>query len=136
MPKETKIARSRTILVVENEVLIRLPIASYLRDCGYRVIEAVDPKEAMAVLRDPGYSIDIVFAATELPGEMDGFALCQWVRTNMPGVKTMLTGTPRRAAAMAGELCEEGPHKKRPYSTYLIEDRIRRLLATKRSDTR
>ena len=40
-----------TILVVEDEVLIRLVIAEYLRDCGYRVIEAVHADEALLVLR-------------------------------------------------------------------------------------
>jgi CheY-like chemotaxis protein len=39
-----------TILVVEDDVLIRMPIAQYLRDCGNRVIEAVSADEAMTVL--------------------------------------------------------------------------------------
>ena len=38
------------VLVVEDDVLIRMPIAQYLRDCGYRVIEAACADEAMAVL--------------------------------------------------------------------------------------
>jgi hypothetical protein len=36
----------QTILVVEDEVLIRLPLAEYLRDCGYRVFEASNVAEA------------------------------------------------------------------------------------------
>ncbi len=39
-----------TILVVDDEVLIRMPIAEYLRDCGYRVVEAANGDEAIAVL--------------------------------------------------------------------------------------
>jgi CheY-like chemotaxis protein len=35
-----------TILVVEDDVLIRMPIAQYLRDCSYRVVEAVSADEA------------------------------------------------------------------------------------------
>ena len=38
------------ILFVEDEVLVRMPIAQYLRDCGYRVIEAANAEEAMTVL--------------------------------------------------------------------------------------
>jgi CheY-like chemotaxis protein len=38
------------VLVVKDDVLIRIPIAQYLRDCGYRVIEAACADEAMAVL--------------------------------------------------------------------------------------
>jgi CheY-like chemotaxis protein len=41
-----------TVLVVEDDVLIRMPISQYLRDCGYRVIEAANADEAMAVLVD------------------------------------------------------------------------------------
>ena len=40
----------QTILVVEDEVLVRMPIAQYLRDCGYKVIEAVNADEAITVL--------------------------------------------------------------------------------------
>ena len=38
-----------TVLVVEDEVLLRLSIAAYLRDCGYKVIEAADADEAVLV---------------------------------------------------------------------------------------
>ena len=39
-----------TVLVVEDEVLIRLVIADYLRECGYKVYEAVNAQEAIAML--------------------------------------------------------------------------------------
>jgi hypothetical protein len=38
-----------TVLVVEDEILIRMPISQYLRDCGYKVIEAASADEAMMV---------------------------------------------------------------------------------------
>jgi CheY-like chemotaxis protein len=34
-----------TILVVEDDVLVRMPISQYLRDCGYRVIEAANAQK-------------------------------------------------------------------------------------------
>jgi len=37
-----------TILVLEKDILVRQPLAKYLRDCGYRVLEAVDDDEARA----------------------------------------------------------------------------------------
>jgi CheY-like chemotaxis protein len=39
-----------TILVVEDDVLVRMPISQYLRDCGYKIIEAANADEAMTVL--------------------------------------------------------------------------------------
>jgi CheY-like chemotaxis protein len=46
--------RQETTLFVEDEVLVRMPIAQYLRDCGYRVIEAANADEAMTVLMQAG----------------------------------------------------------------------------------
>ena len=40
-----------TILVVENEVLVRMPLAEYLRDCGYRAVEAVNAAQDYIVGR-------------------------------------------------------------------------------------
>jgi CheY-like chemotaxis protein len=50
-----------TVLLVEDEVLLRMPIAQYLRDCGYKVIEAVNADEAMAVLLHKETVVDFVF---------------------------------------------------------------------------
>jgi CheY-like chemotaxis protein len=120
-----------TVLLVEDEVLVRMPIAGYLRDCGYRVIEAADGEEAIVVLSSDELNVDIVFTAAELNEKMDGFALSQWIRSNQPHIMVVLAGTPKRIASLAGELCEEGPMLRKPYSVATIEGYIRNLLATK-----
>jgi CheY-like chemotaxis protein len=66
-----------TVLVVEDEVLLRLSIAAYLRDCGYKVIEAADADEAVLVLKQPDLEIDVLFTDVEMAGDMDGFGLAQ-----------------------------------------------------------
>ena len=81
------------ILVVEDEVLIRLVIAQYLRDCGYRVIEAAHADEALLVLRKSEIAIDVLFTDVEMPGSMDGFALAQWVRSNRPDMDVVMAGS-------------------------------------------
>ena len=102
-------APSPTVLVVEDEVLIRLVIADYLRDCGYKVHEAVSGEEAIAILQAPEVSIDVVFSDVEMPGSMDGFALARWVRANKPGMEVILTSGIERSADIAATLCEAGP---------------------------
>ena len=42
-----------TVLVVDDEILERLAICAYLRECGFRVIEAVNPDEALFALQQP-----------------------------------------------------------------------------------
>src|SRR5437588_12045320 len=91
------VAVTETVLVVEDEVLIRMVIAQYLRDCGYRVIEAASADEAVVVLRQAELRIDVVLSDVEMPGSMDGFALARWVRQNREGIAVILVGSPARA---------------------------------------
>lgn len=117
-----------TVLVVEDEVLIRLSIADYLRECGYRVIETASAEEAITVLVESGRPVDVIFSDAEMPGAMDGFGLSKWARANRPGLPVILVGSPSGAANAAAELCEEGPQLSKPYEPQQLLDQIRRLL--------
>ena len=121
---------TQTVLVVEDEVLIRMVIAEYLRNCGFKVIEAANADEALIVLQQSELTINVVFTDIEMPGSMDGFALSQWVRRHRQGTEVILAGSPTRAANAAGELCEEGPALAKPYEPQVLLGRIRRLLAS------
>jgi DNA-binding response OmpR family regulator len=120
--------RVETVLLVESEVLIRMVLSDYLRQCGYRVIEAVSGEEALIVLKSE-IPVRIVLSDVELSGSVDGFALSRWVRENRSDVRIILAGNPRRAAEAAGDLCDGGPMLSRPYEPQIVVDRIRRLLA-------
>jgi DNA-binding response OmpR family regulator len=119
----------QTVLVVDAEVLVRLTISAYLRDCGYRVVEAATVEEAQTVLLQTELTIEAVLAGVDLPGPMDGFALSRWIRDHRHGLDVLLAGTPARAAERAADLCEQGPDLARPYEPQVVVDRIRRLLA-------
>ncbi|HVZ05643.1 response regulator [Hyphomicrobium sp.] len=125
-----------TVLVVEDEVLVRMPIAQYLRECGYRVIEAANVDEAFTVLQNVHLRIDVVFTAAEFAEGQDGFALVRWLREHRVNVKVVMAGTAKRAANIAGTLCEEGPMLRKPYHSSTVEKLIRRLMANKESDRR
>ena len=122
-------ASLQTILVVEDEILVRLAIADYLRECGYKVHEAVNAQEALAMLQSPQVAIDIVFSDVQMPGDMDGFGLARWVRANKPGVQVILTSGVERSADIAASLCEAGPLLMKPYPPQDVIDRIRQLSA-------
>jgi DNA-binding NtrC family response regulator len=127
-----KMEAPETILVVEDDILVRMPIAQYLRDCGYKVIEAVNADEAMTVLLHQETVVDVVFSDIEMPGTVDGFGLAKWIREHRPGVNVLLAGTVPRAVEEAKELCEQGPVPK-PYEAQAVHDHIRRLLAVRRT---
>jgi CheY-like chemotaxis protein len=120
----------QTILVVEDDVLVRMPIAQYLRDCGYRVIEASNADEAMQVLLHQQTPVDVVFSDIEMPGAVDGFELAKWIREHRPGLDVLLTGTVPRAVESAKDLCDQGPVPK-PYDAQVVHNHIRRLLAAR-----
>lgn len=121
-----------TILVVEDDILVRMPIAQYLRDCGYKVIEASNSDEAMEVLLHKETVVDVVFSDIEMPGAVDGFGLAKWVREKRPGLEVLLAATVPRAVESAKELCEQGPVPK-PYDPQVVHNHIRRLLAARQA---
>jgi CheY-like chemotaxis protein len=123
-PKE----RCPAVLVVEDEVLIRLVIADYLRECGFKVYEAGTALEAVEILESNKAAIDLVFSDIRLPGEMNGFTLAQWVRKNRPGVPVVLTSGDSKKSEAAKELCENEPFFAKPYDVQLVVSHIRTLI--------
>ena len=117
-----------TILVVEDDVLVRNLAAAYLRESGFEVIEATSADEAIRVLQAE-VRVDIVFSDVNMPGSMDGFGLAQWVRRERPWLRVILTSGAARTAKEAGDLCESGPVLAKPYDHAELERHIRSLLA-------
>jgi CheY-like chemotaxis protein len=122
----TRNSSAGTILVVEDEVILRMNISEYLRECGYKIIEAASADEALQVLKDQHIKVDIVFSDVQMPGTVDGFGLSQWIRTNRPELPVLLAGTLDRAVQTAAAVCEDGPLPK-PYDHRTLLSRIKRL---------
>ncbi len=118
-------APPQTILFVEDEALIRMDMAEFLRECGYRVHEAANAAEALEALQAK-FAIDLVFTDINLPGEMNGHELADWISGNRPGVKTLITtGRPvERGASPAA-----GAFLPKPYTGRDLLDRIKQALA-------
>lgn len=77
-----------TILIVEDEALVRMLAAETLRDEGYNVLEQGDGSTALTMLRsDPG--IDLLITDVKLPG-MDGYQLAEAALGHRPGLKVLL----------------------------------------------
>ena len=78
-----------TVLVVEDEVLVRLMIAEELRSAGFQVIEAADADEALAVLANIT-DVSVIFSDIRMPGSMDGLELAKKVRADFPKIRIVL----------------------------------------------
>jgi CheY-like chemotaxis protein len=79
----------QSILVVDDEVLIRLHISEELRDAGYRVIEAANGDEAAALLSTVP-DVALVLTDLRMSGDVDGLALVRRVRSDFPQIKVAL----------------------------------------------
>ncbi len=105
-PVETPVQESAdtrpVVLVVEDDFALRWPASEYLRDSGYRVVEAASVDEAIMVLSSNA-RVDVVFSDINLRGEPSGIALSRWLHEHHPEVPMLMTsgeslGAPAAAA--------------------------------------
>jgi DNA-binding response OmpR family regulator len=94
----------QNLLVVNDDVLVRIALAEYLRACGHRAIEAASILEARTVLQD-GPDITIVLACAQLKGGAGGFGLVQWARRHRPNARVVLSGALAKKIEAAEALC-------------------------------
>lgn len=79
-----------TVLVVEDETLIRELVAEGLEEAGYSVVVAANADHAIAIL-EARQDIHLVFTDIDMPGSMDGLKLAAAVRDRWPPVHIMIT---------------------------------------------
>ena len=85
-----------TVLVVEDETLIRMLAADSLADSGYNVLEAADAAEALRILEEHD-EVAVLFTDVNMPGPMDGLALAGLMHDRRPDLGLIVTsgrGTP------------------------------------------
>jgi DNA-binding response OmpR family regulator len=117
------------LLIVETDILVRHPLAEYLRECGYLVLEATDADEARQIIESES-EVEIVLADADAPGG-SGFAFASWLRREHPKINVVLAGNVAVATEKAGGLCEDGPNLAKPYDHRMVLNYIQRLLATR-----
>ena len=101
----------RRLLVVEDEVLVRMIIAEATRDAGYEVAEAESADAALAYIAS-GRPVDLVFSDIGLPGSMNGVALARTLAAEHPEIMVILTSGQAGAEALQAET----PFIPKPYS--------------------
>jgi len=82
--------QSFLILVVDDDAPLRMVTADLLVDAGYRVIEALDAQEALALL-ESGSDVRVVLTDWVMPGEIDGLGLGSIISERWAGVGTLVT---------------------------------------------
>jgi CheY-like chemotaxis protein len=95
---------SRTILVVDDEALVRELVAQTLSDGGHHVLEAASGAEAIEVLRTQP-SVDLLITDVGLPGGLNGRQVAEVARQERPGLRVLfITGYAENAVLSHGHL--------------------------------
>ena len=115
-----------TVLVVEDEFLIRMDIVAFLEDEGFKVQEASNADEAIALLA-ASPDIKVLFTDIDMPGTMDGLKLAAAVRDRWPPVQIIVTSGHRQ---LSDELLPvHGRFFSKPYDNSRVINAIREMVA-------
>lgn len=115
-------AKAPSILIVEDEPLVRLCAVEVLEDTGYQVVEAANADEAIAIL-ESRRDIRVIFTDIHMPGSMDGLKLAHAVRDRWPSIKIIVTSGREKIAPQY--LPEGGHFFAKPYDPAKLKDILR-----------
>jgi len=77
------------VLVVEDEMMLRMKVMDMVADAGYVPLEAVDADEALAILQSRS-DIALMLTDVQMPGSMNGLELAHAVHERWPPIKIIL----------------------------------------------
>jgi two-component sensor histidine kinase/CheY-like chemotaxis protein len=77
------------VLVVEDEMMLRMRAVDIVEDAGFRSVEAIDADQALSILESRS-DISLLFTDIQMPGSMDGLKLAHAVHDRWPAIKIIL----------------------------------------------
>ena len=112
------------ILLVEDEVLVRMVAADVLEDAGFTVLESTNAEEALRLLEtSPDVQVLFMFTDVNMPGALDGLGLAQTVHERTPGVGILIGSG--RVRPDPGELPPGTRFIAKPYASSALTDAVR-----------
>src|SRR5688572_32230520 len=82
-------AKKPTVLIVEDELLLRMRAVDMVEDAGFTPLQAVSADDALALLESRS-DIDLLFTDIQMPGSMNGLKLAHAVHERWPSIKIIL----------------------------------------------
>jgi two-component system cell cycle sensor histidine kinase/response regulator CckA len=118
-----------TVLVVDDEEMVRRLAARMLVALGYRVLEAQDGHEAVRVLQRDAKRIEGVLTDVAMPG-LDGRQLGETIARCWPRIRVLyMSGFPAARVLSAGAIAPTDPFIQKPFTEEQLGRRIRELLS-------
>jgi CheY-like chemotaxis protein len=127
MPLPVTLARgSATILLVEDEQVVRELASRILRQQGYRILEASDSPAALQVAAEHGDSIDLLLTDVVMPGGFNGRQLAEQLLSRHKHIKVLyMSGYTDDAITHYGVLRADVAYLEKPFSS---ESLIRKVV--------
>jgi CheY-like chemotaxis protein len=124
-----------TILLVEDEEIVRRFCRIVLQFQGYRVLEATEGNSALALIRDSGEPIDLLVTDLVLPG-MPGEVLAgHFLEANPRGGVLLMSAFPQSMLAMEGIAKPHIRFLQKPFLGGTLIENVRKCLETNRTAT-
>jgi CheY-like chemotaxis protein len=121
---------ANTVLVVEDDPLVRSYAVMTLESLGYKVIAAVDGNDALQKLRS-GTHVDVLFTDIVMPGGINGWELADSAQQERPGLTVLLTtGYSLETLTKYGRLRPGRVLLTKPYRKADLASRMREILNT------
>jgi len=117
-------SRKPVILVVEDEVLIRMMAVAVAEDAGFEVLSAASAKEAIGILESRS-DVRLVFTDINMPGSMDGLRLAHAVRDRWPPVELLVTSA--LGEVTAKDLPVRGRFLAKPYDHSTLTEAFQQM---------
>ena len=119
---------SETVLVVEDQEEVRRTAARTLEEEGYRVLQAADGEEALAVLGEKAADVRVVLSDLAMPS-VDGRTMGERLQEARPGLPVLfMSGYPEEDIRRRGMLEDGRPFIQKPFSPQDLARRLRELL--------
>ena len=119
---------SETILLVEDEEMVREIAQQTLEKRGYHVLSAADPAEAKAVFDQHDAEIALLLTDVVMPGKT-GPGLHEWLKANRPPLKVLfMSGYTEHAAVSRDLLGGELPFLQKPFTPTALAQKVREVL--------
>jgi DNA-binding response OmpR family regulator len=122
---QTQPGQMKTILVVDDEPIVREVVVRYLQRDGYSTLEAGDGDDARALLESS--NPDLVVLDVMLPGT-DGLELCRWIRSRSELPVILLTARGEEADRIVGLELGADDYVTKPFSPRELAARVRTVL--------
>ena len=119
--------RPRTILIVEDEALLRMDLADEFAEAGFSVLEAGTADEAL-MLVESGAPVDLVLSDIQMPGAIDGLGLYRTLVQRFPWIVVVLTSAHASCAVR-----ENLPFIPKPYAPRAALRRVEQEIRKRRA---